>query len=78
MLVPISISVVGIIILKPVMTVHKLLVLDRSVILFDYLVAGLAQSVERLARNHKVPSSIPALANSVYEWHRDLCGKVRS
>ena len=29
--------------------------------------AGLAQSVERSARNHKVPSSIPVLANSAYE-----------
>ena len=28
---------------------------------------GLAQSVERSARNHKVPSSIPVLANSAYE-----------
>ena len=29
--------------------------------------AGLAQSVERSARNHKVPSLIPVLANSAYE-----------
>ena len=33
----------------------------------NYLGARLAQSVERSARNHKVPSSIPALANSAYE-----------
>ena len=29
--------------------------------------AGLAQSVERSARNHKRPSSKPVLANSAYE-----------
>ena len=40
--------------------------------------AGLAQSIERPARNHKVPGSTPVLANSAYEQHRDLCGKVGS
>ena len=38
----------------------------------------LASNIANLAQspwNHKVSGSLPALANSAYEQHRDLCGK---
>ena len=33
----------------------------------NYIRNGLAQLVEHLARNHKVPGSIPALVNLAYK-----------
>ena len=41
-------------------------IIASSEFLFSFI-SLLVQSVERSARNHKVPSSIPVLANSAYE-----------